>query len=281
MSTRFYRATTVSALALLVTTNCMASVTLGQESSAFSRRVELQLAELESFDLSVGLDTLTSQLGAVTKDSSTRLSGTIIAELDLRRIGSEIEVLGIRLVGGEVLQDELAATYTKKIGKSEIGPIDFSTSAVATKIYTKESMDAAIETIEVRSDGDFDVSVVRLLQDSGKATVDVPKGVAAEHDFQEQHVFSSLPDLPPQLGSVTAQLESIHEQEMTFSVTLELPMQGQQLVYQDTGLPVTLEYLSGALAATGTFTIPEPSTLLLLASTALVGLKRSGVPRLR
>ncbi|MEM8947198.1 MAG: PEP-CTERM sorting domain-containing protein [Planctomycetota bacterium] len=228
---------------------------------------------LEGLPVSIEMDTLTPELGIRSEDNTLQLEGSIDVELDYLDVEGQLVPQSLRFVGGEVSQENLYARY-----KIEVGQLVFASEDVEGRFETLSENRSFLSTVLIDDRGIFDASQVTLTQDQGSASVVLPQKLALglQSLGGGEVAFSRIIDPQAPTGRVDLEMIGANDSVRTYAVDLSFEMFGRQLQYDGIGLPTSLNFEGGSIAAVGTFTIPEPSTaaILMLATTTVLVRRR-------
>jgi len=250
---------------------------LADETNDFST-VELTLTldtpsgSTNRFDVDGALNTLVP--GSVPEMASgiVEMMGQVTAKLyfDPNSTGDQLVLMGFEIMGSDFMQTPLTLTYNNLPVAVQFSTGELGTSLVRT---------GAGGMVGVGLEGDeyqFAPDAFHMMQNSGTASVTVPTRTVEQQLLDQNQVEGEFLDavLFNEMASIVIDTFET-EAGLNYNVSLRLPMDQQFLAFGEAGLPVELEYLTGSLAASGSFlvpgsSVPEPSTLV--AASLLVGL---------
>lgn len=228
------------------------------------------------FDVDGALNTLVPGRAFEMASGLVEMMGQVTAKLyfDPDSTGEQLALIGIEIMASDLMQTPLSLTYNNLPVT-----VQFSTGELGTSLVRGGNGGM----VGVGLEGNvyqFAPDAFHMMQHSGTASVSVPSRTVEQQLLDQNQVEGAYNDtvLFNEMASIVIDPQPT-EGGLSYNVSLVLPMNQQFLAFDEAGLPVELEYLTGSLAASGSFlapgqTIPEPSTLAIAGFVAGLALWR-------
>lgn len=273
---RWRRTLEVAALAALATVGCTSAAWAGGLVLAdeyvtieVPLTLEAPTQNTNRFDVQGALNTLVPGRAPETATGVVEMEGEVTAKLyfDPFAASEHMSLLGLEIMSSDLRQ----APTTISFGNLPVA-VNFATGELGTQLVRGGNggmVGVGLEGDEYR----FAPDAFHLMHTSGDAAVSVAQRRDEQQlleDFQVEGQFRGVGAFDD-MASISLNPVTTNE-GTTYNVSLQLPMLKQFLEFRDTGLPVELEYISGALVAGGSFSVPIPEPSSLVTAGLLVSL---------